>query len=837
MRRQIGRRGDGDDAAGVGLFDVVAPVGAAVSIVAGVAALLLALSAGGTVSAADDASRLAEQFNLTVTITSSGPLPSPGDNVTLAEREAALGVPCLCACESACPPGPAGAPGADAAPCIPCTDGVDGPPGTPGILGARGPNGTAGAPGADGKCTCALDVLDPGAPNATAVIQAPLIINDTIRINAQNVTCAAAVFGPDCIGQANNCPDMDETSCDITPRSVNAAEHLVVGDTTLGAPIVGSTGTSEVHLGVDGGGEITRLKAAVAGPTDLRATGTWRARSTAGIAQLQGATGATLSADSGPALVRASAGNGIMECGSTGALPGANSSCIIQSLGPSGAVVMQSPNLVRAQAGQFESTRVDVGRHRGPAQSEEGVVITGALAGRARMAVLGGDPSAPVDAFAPDCSAADAGNCRKPFIGYSIDGGATADMQVQWDGRASTFVLQTWTLQVGVNNTARSMTDTTEVYGSNGHGWRILAERSATPGLNNTDPASRLLRAGAHFHPEDGIFLNHTEHRPGANATDDAAGIAASGQRGGVLFWEEGRSLEGVLAFEGFRPGIDSSPDANASAWFAAGGTAAGRGVEWGIDAGGAAGERLRAVWNDTTGAWLMRAPTTSASLMGYARGAGPDDQLQLYVAPAHDGAESEIGFRARDSAGRNVSAAIVGAGGADPRFQVDGKMVLNGVVVDEGSVVASDARLKRDIKPLNGSGARLDALSPVSFRYRPGAPGVPSLGDPGAKRTHYGLLAQQVQQVYGQDHGVVTSLGVQAKPDLLALRYESVVADLVAEVQRLRQEVARVAPVEAALASLTRQVALDRDRMALRLAQIEASCCARAPLGDAEPV
>ena len=124
--------------------------------------------------------------------------------------------------------------------------------------------------------------------------------------------------------------------------------------------------------------------------------------------------------------------------------------------------------------------------------------------------------------------------------------------------------------------------------------------------------------------------------------------------------------------------------------------------------------------------------------------------------------------------------------GGDDPRFQVYGTMVLNNAVVDEASVVASDARIKRNITTLDAtaSAKRIAALRPVSFDYVPDAPVSSRM-----RGHNLGLVAQEVAKVYGRDSGVVVGAGVHRRPELLGLRYDGIVADLVAVVQQQARE------------------------------------------------
>ena len=102
------------------------------------------------------------------------------------------------------------------------------------------------------------------------------------------------------------------------------------------------------------------------------------------------------------------------------------------------------------------------------------------------------------------------------------------------------------------------------------------------------------------------------------------------------------------------------------------------------------------------------------------------------------------------------------------------------------GTIQTSDSRQKTDIAP---AGLGLDfilALTPVQFRYVMGgqtADGTPRAG----RRTHYGLLAQQVQGVLGDTDFAGHVLADPADPHSeQGLRYDQFIAPLIAAVQTL---------------------------------------------------
>jgi len=102
------------------------------------------------------------------------------------------------------------------------------------------------------------------------------------------------------------------------------------------------------------------------------------------------------------------------------------------------------------------------------------------------------------------------------------------------------------------------------------------------------------------------------------------------------------------------------------------------------------------------------------------------------------------------------------------------------------GTIQTSDPREKTDIQTLAGvnTGAILDAIAPISFRWVDGGG-----GKPGA-RTHWGFDAstmEQVAEIAGRDWGGF----VRAEDGALALRPDQIIPIMFEELRRLRERVA----------------------------------------------
>jgi hypothetical protein len=109
------------------------------------------------------------------------------------------------------------------------------------------------------------------------------------------------------------------------------------------------------------------------------------------------------------------------------------------------------------------------------------------------------------------------------------------------------------------------------------------------------------------------------------------------------------------------------------------------------------------------------------------------------------------------------------------------------------GTIQTSDARQKTDIEPSDLGLDFILALNPVKYRWITGGmeDGSPRPG----RRTHYGLLAQQVQSVLGTSDFAGHVLADPADPDSeQGLRYDAFIAPLVVAIQQLA---ARVSALE----------------------------------------
>ena len=110
------------------------------------------------------------------------------------------------------------------------------------------------------------------------------------------------------------------------------------------------------------------------------------------------------------------------------------------------------------------------------------------------------------------------------------------------------------------------------------------------------------------------------------------------------------------------------------------------------------------------------------------------------------------------------------------------------------GTIQTSDARQKTDIAPSDLGLDFILALNPVRYRWIVGG-NENGEAQPG-RRTHYGLLAQEVQAVVGARDFGGHILADPADPESeQGLRYDSFIAPLIAAVQELA---ARVAELEA---------------------------------------
>lgn len=117
--------------------------------------------------------------------------------------------------------------------------------------------------------------------------------------------------------------------------------------------------------------------------------------------------------------------------------------------------------------------------------------------------------------------------------------------------------------------------------------------------------------------------------------------------------------------------------------------------------------------------------------------------------------------------------------------------------------VTTSDARLKKDVEPLENVTDALDALTPVSYRLtaRPVAKDAAAEEAPVAPddRTRFGFIAQEVREVFPE-------LVSEDEEGYLGIDYMGFIPVLVDAVKQLRGEVARQEEVIATLAGPSRK-------------------------------
>ena len=89
------------------------------------------------------------------------------------------------------------------------------------------------------------------------------------------------------------------------------------------------------------------------------------------------------------------------------------------------------------------------------------------------------------------------------------------------------------------------------------------------------------------------------------------------------------------------------------------------------------------------------------------------------------------------------------------------------------GAVFVSDKRKKKSIKKLIAEKAKafIMALKPSEFKFKDGTSG----------RKHHGFIAQEVNKVMYEDWGLYVE---DTETDFIGLRYDEIIADLVAVVQ-----------------------------------------------------
>lgn len=157
--------------------------------------------------------------------------------------------------------------------------------------------------------------------------------------------------------------------------------------------------------------------------------------------------------------------------------------------------------------------------------------------------------------------------------------------------------------------------------------------------------------------------------------------------------------------------------------------------------------------------------------------GLAGDDNWHLKVSP--DGStwiealtvNATTGAAAVAASLRPASDDAVSLGGADARWSA--------IWSATGTIQTSDARKKADIAPSDLGLDFILALNPVRYRWHHG------------RRTHYGLIAQQVRAALGERDFAGHILTDPQDPDSeQGLRYDAFIAPLIAAVQELAQRV-----------------------------------------------
>lgn len=187
-----------------------------------------------------------------------------------------------------------------------------------------------------------------------------------------------------------------------------------------------------------------------------------------------------------------------------------------------------------------------------------------------------------------------------------------------------------------------------------------------------------------------------------------------------------------------------------------------------------------------------------------------PSDSQNVYALITNRAIEADNGYQAKlgcnwDVGGSTISnsywrsnARIIP--GTDNSFS-NGASSLRWSVIyaATGTINTSDERIKTDIKPTNLGLNFIEALNPVSYKFKIGTNEYnKETGDvtpiPGV-RTHYGLIAQEVkaaldQVAPGQDFAGWVLTDVNDPDSEQGLRYESFISPLIKAVQELNARV-----------------------------------------------
>jgi len=192
---------------------------------------------------------------------------------------------------------------------------------------------------------------------------------------------------------------------------------------------------------------------------------------------------------------------------------------------------------------------------------------------------------------------------------------------------------------------------------------------------------------------------------------------------------------------------------------------------------------------NSGAHSWNIAASGTAGNAITFTQAMTLDSSGNLLVGATASGYQNTNSCALQAGSGNGVLVALHATGAtsgtAYAAFGYGGSGI--GSITQAGTTgvlynVTSDYRLKTVIGAVSGSGARIDALEPIEYEWK--ADG---------SRTR-GFLAHKFQEVYaGSVSGTKDAVDADGKPVYQSMQASSseVMADLVAEIQSLRQRVA----------------------------------------------
>jgi hypothetical protein len=170
-------------------------------------------------------------------------------------------------------------------------------------------------------------------------------------------------------------------------------------------------------------------------------------------------------------------------------------------------------------------------------------------------------------------------------------------------------------------------------------------------------------------------------------------------------------------------------------------------------------------------------------------------------IAIGHTGVAAEANTIRLGTAANHTRTFIAGIRGVT----TGASPAINVVIDSNGQLgtVSSSARYKEDVADMGDASARLQALRPVTFRYK-------RAYEDGEKPIQYGLIAEEVAQSFPE----LAVYDEDGEPE--TVRYQELAPLLLNEVQKLRRE-------KDALAQEKDQLARDTEEMRARLDKLEA--------------